>query len=106
MIGTTFVGTLERVWLEGEENGWELCFETSSGVYRANAHGVAHGDVLADQLAAARAELLDWYAEGRQAAREHGLDLARRGSTSPEEAGYDPNDPKSPGYHDRMVGDA
>jgi hypothetical protein len=100
-MSTTYIGSLERVWIEGEENGWELCFETEHGIYRANAHGVAHGGELVDQLHKAAAEISSWWNAGRQAAREHGVDLAAK-----DEGGYDPDDPKSPGYHDRMVGDA
>ena len=112
MSGTShFVGNLERIWIEGNENGWELCFETEHGTYVTNAHGIAHAEGLHAQLGEIVRELDRWWNEGKQAAREHGVDLYRSPTSGrvlddPPLDGYDSDDPKSPGYHDRMVGDA
>ena len=96
---THWGGDLDEILIEAEENGYELVLETNSGTYRFSVHGAAHFGVLADQLRKVTRELDDWWAGGIQAAREHA-------ATIPDEGGYDPSDPKSPGYHDRMVGDA
>lgn len=96
---THWGGDLDEVLIETDEQGWELVIETNSGTYRFSAQGVAHFGVLADQLRKVTRELDDWWGEGQQAAREHAATLV-------DEGGYDPSDPKSPGYHDRMVGDA
>lgn len=84
-------GNLEAVRLEPEERGWELVVETNSGIYRFQAHGPASDGSLDDQIRGMGAELISWKMEGRRAAREHAVDLAKRET---DEA------------YDRMVGDA
>jgi len=98
-IDTCWGGDADEVHIESTETGWELVVEANSGTYRFDVHSVAHFGVLAGQLRKVASELDDWWAEGVQAAREHERDRV----LTPEEAGYDPTDPKSPGYHDRMV---
>ena len=85
------MSNLEAIRLEPEENGWELVVETTAGVHRFNAHGMASSGELDDQIRAMGSDLITWKMEGRRAAREHEIDLAKRET---DEA------------HDRMVGDA
>jgi hypothetical protein len=90
-MSTHHGGDLEVVRLEAEENGWELVVETNSGTYRFDAHGPASDGSLDDQIRGMGSELITWKMEGRRAAREHSVDLAKRETDE---------------WHDRMVGDA
>lgn len=59
--------TAERVFLEGEEDGWELVIDTADEIYagprstrfRVNVHGLASSGELRDQLLAIVAQLDD-----------------------------------------------
>lgn len=90
-MSTHHGGDLEFVRLEPEENGWELVVETNSAIYRFDAHGPASSGDLDDQIRAMGSDLITWKMDGRRAAREHEVELAKRET---DEA------------HDRMVGDA
>jgi hypothetical protein len=91
MSKTTFGGTAEHLSLEGEENGWELVVETLDGTFRFNVHGIASSGDLDDQIRGIGSALITWKAEGKRAALEHSIDMAKRQTDED---------------HDRMVGDA
>lgn len=98
-VSTHWGGDVDEVRLQSDERGFELVVETNSGTYLFNIHGVSHNREFSGQLQEVARQLDEWWDEGLQAAREH----ERERVLTPEEAGYDPTDPKSPGYHDRMV---
>ena len=94
-------GIADEIRLDSDENGFELIVESSEGTFRFNVHGLA-GGALHEQLGNIVRELDEYWAEGRAAAAAHETERV----LWPGEMGYAPDDPKSPGYHDRMVGDA
>lgn len=115
---TRFSGNADRIYIEGEENGWELVVDTEEAAFRFNVHGMASSRELSDNLLVILKTLADWRIEGEQAAQEWQIQLDKK---TDESGGYDddlpidrrhpdyaddPFDPKSPRYHDRMVGDA
>ena len=95
-------GIADDIKLDSDENGFELVIESSEGTFRFNVHGLAATE-LCTILGTIVHELDMWWAEGRAAASEYERE---RRVLWPGETGYEPDDPKSPGYHDRMVGDA
>lgn len=61
------IGTAERIYLEGEENGWELVVALDEapprglpGEARVNVHGIASSGELREQLLAMVAALNEW----------------------------------------------
>ena len=96
-------GIAEDIRLESDESGFELVVDSSEGTFVFNVHGLAPTE-LCKMLGAIAHEVDVWWAEGRQAAQEYQSGIIEEGTIDSE--GYHPTDPKSPGYHDRMVGDA
>lgn len=90
MSTTHFGGRVDNVRLEAEEEGYELVVETDLGVYRFNAHAMVCDESLVTKLSVIQAEAITYLDEGRRAAREHSVDLAKQVSDA---------------EHDRLVGD-
>ena len=82
--------------------GSSFHIDSSEGTFVFNVHGLAPTE-LCKMLGSIAHEIDMWWAEGIQAAMEHEVE---RQVLEEEGDGYALSDPKSPGYHDRMVGDA
>ena len=102
----TFVngGIADDIKLESGEDGFELRIESDNGIYTFNVHGLAPTE-LCKMLGAVVHEIDVWWAEGKAAAAQYGLERGVIEWGTIDSEGYHPEDPKSPGYHDRMVGD-
>jgi hypothetical protein len=83
-------GRIEDATTDSEDDGFHITIVTDTG-----AHEYAAGDGRA--ILDAAAPILDHWAEGRQAAAEHQRHLEAVAGD-----GYEPTDPKSEGWHDRM----
>lgn len=95
---------VEGLRIEADENGWQLVIEgdlveeceaylASEGLtLRLNIHGVAFEFAGSEGLL----DLHEWRAEGLAARRD--VSRARDDADA-----YAPDDPKSPGYYDRMA---
>jgi hypothetical protein len=85
------MASADWIRLDSDEDGWELVVETGDGSHRFNVHGMASSGELDEALTRALRTLQEWREEGRAAAREYDLELARQ---------------ESDDAYDRMVGDA
>lgn len=118
--------TADSVRVDSDERGFELVIETEDGDritvniqpcaldFYASVQGQMRGWILEAESARAAiragVSLEDYTgATVPQFVRSRPMSVAdaiSEGFMQDDYAGYEPDDPKSPGYHDRMVGDA
>lgn len=79
--------TIDGVLIEGDEDGFHLILSGHEEEYNFRVQGVA-----VELLRAVQSEIGSWWAEGQAARRQ--FESARA---------YEPDDPKSEDYHDRMT---